>query len=698
MLREARGDYYRKEVNKMKQPGIIPFHAIRNIKDHEKPKEWSIKEMWPELSGEEILENCADFFSEISNDFAPLKPDDLPSTYNRPIDDLDPVLVSVALSKMKTPKSIVSIDIPCDILKACADKISIALTPVINKIRRGIWWPKLWKSEEVSIIPKSTAPKSLDQTRNISCTSNLSKLTEQFMVEEIWEEIDLRDTQFGGRKNCGTDYLLAELTTKIMQGLDGGEACACVMSLDYSKAFNRMGHQRCLAALAEKGASNTVLGMVYSFLSDREMRVKIDGKFSSTRKTPGGAPQGTKSGNLLFSVAIDDMELAGEAFDRRSEEDVSIFRTRVPAPDESSCTMLYNTSADSFNIADKDGRLFKKHTHLDDTPPNLLLGAWDRDLIEEFNGRLRQWMGSSVGEFRYVDDQNYLEVALLKNSISTLTTGKEQRFIHAKKLNEKYILIDDKAKKLGMCLNLKKTQLLCVSGATSFDIKAYISVGGQVIESVEEIKILGYHIGNKPNANAQVAAIKKDCAKRSWSIRHLINAGVGDRDLVEIYKAFIRSVLDYSCVIYDGFLTKTQVMDLERIQSNILKTIFGFENSYRTCLYKAKVPTLALRRKIMFLKFAKRVTCNPMFAEKWLRKEMSNGYNLRSTNEIVERQARCDRLRNSPIFRIRRLLNEMNRKGKSFDEEIIKLKELADNIDNYDDEEYGIFEDENGVN
>ena len=192
---EAREAYYNREVEKMKQPGVIPFQAMKNIRDTEKPPEWSVSDLFP---GEDVgtaLERSADFFSKISQEFDPLNVEAIPSTYDR-----EPCLLSVkdvtdALQKIKKPRSYVSIDIPPPVLKLCYDHLAAPLTPIVNLALNSTWWPSIWKCEEVSVIPKGSRPDSLDQTRNISCTSIFSKLTETFLLRRMDEEIALSTIQ-----------------------------------------------------------------------------------------------------------------------------------------------------------------------------------------------------------------------------------------------------------------------------------------------------------------------------------------------------------------------------------------------------------------------------------------------------------------------------------------------------------------------
>ena len=46
---------------------------------------------------------------------------------------------------------------------------------------------------------------------------------------------------------------------------------------------------------------------------------------------------------------------------------------------------------------------------------------------------------------------------------------------------------------------------------------------------------------------------------------------------IEIYKTFIRSRFEYSCVLWHSNLSKTNVTDIERVQKSALKVILKDE-------------------------------------------------------------------------------------------------------------------------
>ena len=76
--------------------------------------------------------------------------------------------------------------------------------------------------------------------------------------------------------------------------------------VDFSKAFNRQNHNLLITKLSDMGVPAWLLKVVMAFLTRRTMVVRYKGKTSSAKNLPGGGPQGTLLGLLLFLVLIND--------------------------------------------------------------------------------------------------------------------------------------------------------------------------------------------------------------------------------------------------------------------------------------------------------------------------------------------------------------------------------------------------------
>ena len=116
--------------------------------------------------------------------------------------------------------------------------------------------------------------------------------------------------QYGGLKGKSiTDYII-EFINVILSCQDSTDQTACMV--DFSKAFNRPNHNLLITKLSDMGVPGWLLKIVIAFLSNRRMVVKYKGKISGVKSLPGGGPQGTLLGLLLFIVLINDVGFEGQ--------------------------------------------------------------------------------------------------------------------------------------------------------------------------------------------------------------------------------------------------------------------------------------------------------------------------------------------------------------------------------------------------
>lgn len=138
--------------------------------------------------------------------------------------------------------------------------------------------------------------------------------------------------QHGFRAKLSCETQLLEFTNDIATNLNRGlQSDVCV--LDFSKAFDKVGHQRLLHKLRWYGISGKTNNWIASFLSSRQQTVVVDGKSSEPLPVLSGVPQGSVLGPCLFLLYINDIAEDLHSKIRLFADDTMIYLTIKNTPD-----------------------------------------------------------------------------------------------------------------------------------------------------------------------------------------------------------------------------------------------------------------------------------------------------------------------------------------------------------------------------
>ncbi|KAI8518872.1 Neurexophilin [Branchiostoma belcheri] len=142
-----------------------------------------------------------------------------------------------------------------------------------------------------------------------------------------------------------------------------------------------------------------------------------------------------------------------------------------------------------------------------------------------------------------------------------------------------------------MILNGSKSQLLQICFSKSVPIPPSITMCGQPVPSVGSAKGLGFILDRNLSFSEQVIAMTSKASRRLHYLRLLTKQGTSVTDLVQIYMALVRQVLEYCHVLLVG-CSKEQEMAIERVQRRALRIIsLGGRRSV------PDLPTLKTRRE-----------------------------------------------------------------------------------------------------
>ena len=176
--------------------------------------------------------------------------------------------------------------------------------------------------------------------------------------------------------------------------------------------------------------------------------------------------------------------------------------------------------------------------------------------------------------------------------------------------------------------------------------------------------------------HAQVHNLITRATKRVFVLRYYSKFMEG-KDLFKLYTSLVRSVIEYSSVTYHFLLTKTKESALENVQKWCLRCIFGYNKSYDELLAESGMSSLADRREKAVVKFTNKTLKNPVYAH-WFKRN-PNQTSACIPTKYQEEFARTSRLYNSPLFYMRRLLNQ-TRHDPLPENDFIYLAHLFDDL------------------
>ena len=597
-------------------------------------------------SDQELTDDMANYFANISNDFPPVDAsllDLVPPGANFVSEVLcfpsELEIFNVLQSTKKTAS--VPHDFPTTFLKEFLPFLAKPSQMIFsNSITSGVY-PTRWKTEYVTPHPKTLPPVTYGDLRNLSLTEFLSKSFERFILMGtpsvkgllfyIQKYYDPSQYAVPG-SSCS--HALISIINFILKETDNPNKPTAIINLlaDWSKAFNKTNHNIIMRILIAMKVPQWLLRIILSYLQNRKMILRFRKCCSHPKCLSGGCPQGTLIGVILYIIYINPIGYPGEITLQISDMINNYWENISSIPDLFPNAISLPKTLNSAKYM--DDATIQEAVDLN----NALTSNQDK------SGPLPWWESSG----KILKPEN----SLLQSQIETLKKISDNR---------------------EMVLNPDKTKLLIINFTQNHQFKSLLSIpGSSKIELCFKTKILGYWLTHDMKTTTHVKHITKTAYSRLWAISRLKASGVSNEDIFHFYIMKIRSVLEYAAPVFTSMLTETDKTDIERIQKIVFKIILGYQYiDYQQACTKMKTSTLQTRRQDLSLRFALSCLESPQHRHLF-KQRTSTYYNLRNIKSFEVPFSNSDRYFSSPIPYLTRLLNEHFRSPKS---QSIKLKQ-----------------------
>ena len=211
-----------------------------------------------------------------------------------------------------------------------------------------------------------------------------------------------------------------------------------------------------------------------------------------------------------------------------------------------------------------------------------------------------------------------------------------------------------------MKVNEAKTKTMIFNFTRDYPISTSFKMNNIPLEVVNEMKLLGVVITSDLRWDKNTQYITKKAYSRMQLLHKIKQFNPPIEDMKTIYILFIRSLLEQCSSLWHYSLTLENINTIERVQKSAFKIILQKQyKTYKHALNILDMETLVERRENLFKSFVLKNQQNEKLKEYFIRNDNSYKNKLRTNEKYRVTRCNTDRLKNSTILQMQKIINEM---------------------------------------
>ena len=203
----------------------------------------------------------------------------------------------------------------------------------------------------------------------------------------------------------------------------------------------------------------------------------------------------------------------------------------------------------------------------------------------------------------------------------------------------------------------KKPNVWCLTLPRKKQFTTRLKLNGKVLDTVKEMKLLGTIVTNKLKWDKNTKFLVRKAYARMELLRQMTTFTKSIRDKIQIYKTYIRSVVEQSCVVWNSSLSNKNKNELERVQKVAVRLITKSDLSYNEKLKELNLESLSERRNILCERFAGKCIKNKKIMNIFNENKKHHKMKLRQRDKYQVKHANTVRLQRSAIPTMTKHLN-----------------------------------------